>query len=119
MLMFSTCMFSQESLTVRYDYVVKSEDGIKVSENPTNVIIIYNYLDSGDVLIINPYGEKSRLYVTRHIKEDETHNGDKFNLFEAIHSELNTECFFQIFNDFTFRIIFKHPVVSLTFYKEN
>ena len=119
MLMFSTCMLSQESLTVRYNYVVKSEGGVKVSENETNIIVIYNYLDSGDVLLIDSEGKKSRLYVTKHIGKDKTPNGEEYNLFEAINSELNIECFFQIFNDFTFRIIFKNPIVSLTFYKED
>jgi hypothetical protein len=120
MLMFSTCMLSQESLTVRYDYVVKSEDGVKVSENPTNLIVIYNYMDSGDLLLIDSEGKKSRLYITKLLKKDKNSDDQQFNLYDAIYSDLGVECFVQIFpKDLVLRLIFKNPVISLTFFKED
>jgi hypothetical protein len=118
-LLSTTIAVCQESTTIRYNYVVVSENGTKASENSTSLIIIYNYSESGDIMLINSEGEKIRVYITEFLEKNKNTSGETYSLFEAIYSDLGIECFVQIFHDdFVFRLIFKNPIISFTYYKE-
>lgn len=115
---FTLFVQAQDSFSVKYDYVVKDDDGIK-TENPVNVVVIYNYLNTGDIMFINSSGEKTRYYITKINKEAINSSGERYVLFDAIDSVISVECFIQVFKpDLVFRIIYKNPVISLTFHPE-